>query len=211
MRQKQTEQSILFEKWNNSTEELEIIIKSIGDKVKQYLNSLLQRVTASEILQDLISRSMKEQAFLIMQSIDNCVYSSEQQGFDKLKSLVPLVLEVKTFVTMISEQQEIMINDVLNSKQDFRLMETKVEQLETRLGSIHSSDIIQSEKNKFLNNELDNLRQQKLKLSQEIKACKDQEVQNQAKIQELKNHIDTLANENQFLSNKINDIENEKD
>ncbi len=33
-RQKQTEQAILFDQWMKSTEELEILIKSISDKVK---------------------------------------------------------------------------------------------------------------------------------------------------------------------------------
>lgn len=99
---------------------------------------------------------------------------------------------------------------MLTMNQDNRIMETKVNQLEGRLGNIHTNDIVTNEKNKFLNGEVEQLRQQKAKLALEIQTLKDSEVQNLTKIQELKRQIDTYSEENRHLAEKVMDAENER-
>lgn len=89
-------------------------------------------------------------------------------------------------------------------------METKVEQLEGRLGSIHTTDVVQNEKNKFLNTEVDSLREQRMKLTQEIKTVKDQDMQSDNKIKVLKRQLETLNHENKFLAEKVMEVEAEK-
>jgi hypothetical protein len=48
-----------------------------------------------------------------------------------------------------------LINETMSAKTDFKIIEKKVIQLENRIGSIHSADIMSSEKTKFLTNELE--------------------------------------------------------
>jgi hypothetical protein len=81
--------------------------------------------------------------------------SASSKSPDTLKHLIPIALELRNFANLFTETQELIISEMLTMNQDNRIMETKVNQLEGRLGNIHTNDIVTNEKNKFLNGEVE--------------------------------------------------------
>ena len=69
--------------------------------------------------------------------------------------------DISNFTNILCEQTEQFIDELQLSKQDNVLTSKKLEQLENRVGSLHNTEQIQSEKQRFLNNEVENYKTQK--------------------------------------------------
>lgn len=165
LRSKMTEHSIHSEQYIKHMEELELVTKQIADKAKSFLDDMLRKINASDLLSDLISRHLKEQMYLLTQNFD--LSSSDSH------SLHTLLRDLLSFIHLFDDEFTTILNEYLSAKTDQRLLDKKVEQLENRLASIHTTDIVNAEKSKFLSNEIDNIRQKRLQTIQEMNQMKD--------------------------------------
>lgn len=143
-----------------------MVIKQIADKIKYFLDDLLQKLNASDILSSLVTRHAKEQMYLLIQNIDNSLILSNAD--DRFTSTSSLVYEFKNFSNLIEDQYTLLLNEYLSSQTDARLLTKKVEQLETRIANISHTDVVNLEKTKFLSNEIDTIRHQRLQTVQEL-------------------------------------------
>lgn len=102
-----------------------MVIKQIADKIKYFLDDLLQKLNASDILSSLVTRHVKGQMYLLIQNIDNSLILSNAD--DRFTSTSSLVYEFKNFSNLIEDQYTLLLNEYLSSKTDARLLTKKVE------------------------------------------------------------------------------------
>ena len=121
----------------------------------------MKKLSASDILSDIVTRYSKEQSYLLLQNIDNTLVSPSSD--EDIMSYVSLLsYHIKSFVALFTDEFDTLSTEVIGAKSHTKLMEKKVEQLETRVGAMHvnaGQDAVQFEKTKFLSNEVENLRQ----------------------------------------------------
>eukprot|EP00347_Sterkiella_histriomuscorum_P021698 403333074 len=200
-RGKCSEQTLLIEGWSKMTDELEYNIQGTVKRAIQFIDELLKRLGISEILSELFTRHTKEQLYLLKQSFDTFSTLTHQE--DKLKSLNQITIDLKNFTNLALEQFDVILDEVQLAKQDNKLMEKKIEQLENRVGSQHTHEQINTEKQRYLSNEMENYKTQKQQIQRELQQVKDQDMQSQSKIKELQQLIQKLNEENNQLNNQI--------
>lgn len=101
------------------TDEMSVVLSQIADRIKAFLDGLLQRVNASESMQQLVSRTQKEHFYLMKQTLDG--FTTDAASADKLKSLVLNMQELKSFVHTLSDMHEAFIDELQLAKQEIKL------------------------------------------------------------------------------------------
>lgn len=92
-------------------DEMDTIIKQIAEKAKSFLEDILRKINASDILTALISRHIKEEMYLLVQSLDTN----------------PSIRDILGFIQLFDDEFTIVVNEYLACKTDNRLLEKKVD------------------------------------------------------------------------------------
>ncbi|CDW80474.1 UNKNOWN [Stylonychia lemnae] len=203
-----SEKAQIIENWQNMTGDFELTMNQVVSQIRDFIDNFLKRISISEVLSEIVGRHQREKFYLLMQNLDNFRIST--QSDEKMKSLVLAFNEVRTFNDIFLAQFEQILDDIQIVKQDNKLNVKKLEQLEARLGNVHAIDQVHNEKQRFLQNEIDQLRAVKQGQQREIAQLKDQEQGFQQKVNDLHQIIERFTDQNINLSDQLNQQEQQK-
>ncbi|CDW78946.1 UNKNOWN [Stylonychia lemnae] len=187
MKQQVQEFTNSSQQWSFKSDNLNSSMQKIIIVLKQFFDSMVQN---KDLIEDLIT----EELFNDIKGLYDQFKSIEFiENIDQSISISSKLVEILNLVKIIQEK---VIQENQQSKQDLRVMDDSIQQLEQRLSSIYANDVYQQEKQQQLSTEIEQLKETRQKDQQEN--------------ENLKRNLDHKSNLIDQLHRQLNELKNQK-